>query len=71
MRTVIRSVALITAGVAAGFAAAHFLNSTPRGRAAFAEINARIDEVSAAVQQGYRARTEAIYAAVEQGQAGR
>ena len=66
MGSFFRSVALITAGVAAGFAAAHFINSTEKGRAAFADINARLDEVTAAVKQGYNARTEAIYSAIEQ-----
>ena len=65
MRSFFRSTALIAAGVAAGFAAAHFINSTPRGRAAFADLNERIGEVRAAIEQGYRARTEAIYAAID------
>ena len=37
------------ATIAAGFAIAHFVNSTPRGREFFAAVNARIDEVTAEV----------------------
>ncbi|NLT25632.1 MAG: hypothetical protein GXX90_03070 [Microbacteriaceae bacterium] len=65
MRNVLRTTGLVVGGIAAGFAIAHFVNSTPRGREFFAAVNARIDEVTAAVQQGYRARTEAIYATIE------
>lgn len=65
MRNVVRSVALVAGGVAAGFALAHFINSTPRGRAAFASINEFTSDFVEAVKAGYEARTEAIYAAIE------
>lgn len=65
MRNVVRSVALVVGGVAAGFALAHFINSTPRGRAAFAKVNEFTADFAEAVKQGYEARTEAIYAAIE------
>ncbi|SJM53967.1 hypothetical protein [Gulosibacter sp. 10] len=65
MRTFLRSAALVAGGVAAGFAVAHFVNSTPRGRAFFESVNTRVDEVKAAIGEGYRARTEAIYAAID------
>ncbi|KAB1644063.1 Na+ dependent nucleoside transporter N-terminal domain-containing protein [Gulosibacter chungangensis] len=65
MRTFIRSAALIGGGIVAGFVLAHFINSTQKGQAFFAQVNDRIDEVKGAVQQGYRARTDAIYAALE------
>ena len=65
MRSVLRTAGLLAGGVAAGFVIAHFVNSTERGRAFFAAVNERVDEVTAAVQQGYRARTEAIYATIE------
>jgi hypothetical protein len=65
MRNVVRSVALVVGGVAAGFALAHFMNSTPRGRAAFAAVNEFTADFTEAVKQGYEARTEAIYATIE------
>lgn len=65
MRALLRSTALIASGVAIGFAAAHLINSTPRGRAFFARINETAESVVAAVREGYSARTEAIYAAID------
>lgn len=65
MRHFIRTAALVGSGIVAGFALAHLVNSTPKGREFFAQVNERVDEVASAVRQGYRARTEAIYAAIE------
>jgi hypothetical protein len=65
MRNVVRSVALVTAGVAGGFALAHLVNSTESGRAFFGRVNEFTAEFADAVKQGYEARTEAIYAAIE------
>ena len=65
MRNALRTAGLLAGGIAAGFAIAHLVNSTERGRAFFAAVNERADEVTAAVKQGYRARTEAIYATIE------
>lgn len=65
MRNFIRSVALVGGGIVAGFTIAHFVNSTEKGREFFGQVNERLDDVKAAVEQGYRARTEAIYAALE------
>lgn len=69
MRNALRTTGLLVGGIAAGFALAHLVNSTERGREFFAAVNSRIDEVRAAVAQGYRARTEAIYATIERGDA--
>ncbi|MDJ1371053.1 hypothetical protein [Gulosibacter molinativorax] len=68
MRNFLRSAALVGGGIVAGFTLAHFVNSTEKGREFFGQVNARIDDVKEAVQQGYRARTEAIYAAIEKNQ---
>lgn len=65
MRNFIRTAALFGGGIVAGMTLAHCINSTEKGRAFFAEVNERIDGVREAVVQGYRARTEAIYAALD------
>lgn len=65
MRNFIRSAALVGGGIVAGFTLAHFINSTEKGREFFGQVNERLDEVKGAVQQGYRARTDAIYAALD------
>lgn len=64
----LRSLSLVAVGVVGGFVAAHFVNQTPRGHALFERINDFGTEFAKAVREGYRARTEAIYAAIESGQ---
>lgn len=64
MRNLIKSVALIAGGVVGGFALAHFANRTEQGQVFFANVNEFVDDVREAIQQGYEARTEAIYAAI-------
>ena len=66
MRSFLRNTALVAGGIAIGFVAAHLVNSTERGRAFFASVNEFVDEFTGAVKDGYRARTEAIYAAIDQ-----
>lgn len=63
-----RSVLLILGGVALGFAAAHLVNSTERGREFFAGVNARIDAVTQAVRDGYDQRTSELITAIEREQ---
>lgn len=65
MRNFIRTASLVGGGIVAGFALAHLVNSTAKGQQFFGAVNTRLDEVKDSVQQGYRARTEAIYAALE------
>lgn len=65
MQQVVKSLALVTGGIIAGFALAHFANRTERGRELFDQINEFVEDVREAVAQGYEARTEAIYAALE------
>lgn len=62
-----RSAAFVVGGIAIGFVAAHFVNSTEQGRQFFVRVSSRVDEVKDAVKQGYEARTEAIRAAIENG----
>ena len=59
-----RSVLLITAGVAAGFAIAHKVSKTESGARLFGEVDARAREFGAAVVDGYRAREAELRAAV-------
>ncbi|RRJ87298.1 hypothetical protein EG850_05695 [Gulosibacter macacae] len=66
MSSFLRTTGLVLGGIAAGFALAHLVNSTERGRAFFASVNERTDEVVGAIKQGYQARTEAIYAALDE-----
>ncbi|KAB1657864.1 hypothetical protein F8O01_07940 [Pseudoclavibacter chungangensis] len=63
--SVVRGTLLVIGGVAAGFALAHLVNSTERGGAAFADLNAKIDAFREAVRDGYDARTQELLAAVE------
>lgn len=42
-------------GVIAGFAAAHFVNKTPSGAEALAELDARIGEFTDRIGEAYRA----------------
>ena len=64
-----RTFALIAGGVAlgtaVGFVAAHLVNSTERGRAFFASVNARLDHFTEAVRDGYDARTTELLAAID------
>lgn len=57
----------LAAGVAAGFVAAHLINSTEGGRRFFADVNERIDGFTGAVRDGYDARTQQLVAAIERG----
>ncbi len=66
MRPFLRNTALVASGITIGFVAAHLVNSTERGRAFFASVNEFVDGFTGAVKDGYRARTEAIYAAIDQ-----
>ncbi|MFD2673839.1 hypothetical protein [Gulosibacter bifidus] len=68
MKNALKSIAMITGGVFAGLTIAHFVNSTERGREFFEDVNEFAAEFVDAVKQGYEARTEAIYAAIESGQ---
>jgi len=61
-----RNVLLIVAGVAAGFALAHLVNSTEPGRRFFAQVNERVDSFGEAVRDGYRARTETLIDAIDE-----
>lgn len=65
MRHVLRTVAIAAAGVAGGFVLAHLVKSTEPGRAFFGRVNEFTTNFADAVKQGYEARTEAIYAAIE------
>lgn len=64
MRSFLRNSGLLAGGVALGFVAAHIVNSTERGRAFFASVNDFVDDFTGAVREGYNARTEALYAAI-------
>ena len=54
----------ITVGVGLGFVAAHRVNSTPRGRRFFEQLNARALAVREAAGDGYRARESELRAAI-------
>ena len=43
-------------GIGAGFLAAHQVNRTAAGRAFFEDLDARIQEFTAAIASGYRSR---------------
>ncbi|GAB3294108.1 MULTISPECIES: Na+ dependent nucleoside transporter N-terminal domain-containing protein [Pseudoclavibacter] len=59
-----RTALSIIGGIAAGFALAHLVNSTPAGRRFFSGVNERVDEFTEAVAEGYRARTQDLTAAI-------
>jgi hypothetical protein len=59
-----RSILLIAAGVAAGFAIAHQVSKTEGGARLFGEVDARAREFGGAVVDGYRAREAELRAAV-------
>lgn len=60
-----RTVLLIVGGIAIGFAAAHLVNKTERGRAFFDDVNGRVDAFTGAVRDGYDARTSELVAAID------
>jgi hypothetical protein len=55
----------LLAGVAAGFAAAHFVSRTPQGRALLDDIDERISGFGAAVVDGYRVREAELRSALD------
>lgn len=56
----------IAGGVVLGFAAAHLVNATPRGRAFFESVNERLAGFREAVGEGYEARTEQLMRAIDE-----
>ncbi|GGA57492.1 hypothetical protein GCM10011490_04090 [Pseudoclavibacter endophyticus] len=60
-----KSALFLIGGVALGFAAAHIINSTERGRAVFGRVNERVDEFVGAVKDGYNARTDELLDAID------
>ena len=52
-------------GVAAGFAAAHQVNRTEKGRRVFDDLNRRGQEFGGAVTEGFRERSAEIRDAIE------
>lgn len=67
MRGIITFAGGVVVGVGLGFVAAHLINSTERGRAFFADVNARLDGFTGAVRDGYDARTRELVHAIDQG----
>ena len=53
-------------GVALGFIAAHQLNQTPRGKAFFEDLDARLHEFTDAVADGYKSREAELRDAVDE-----
>ena len=51
-----KNLVLLSVGVALGLVGAHLLNSTPRGRRFFGELDGGLDHFRAAVVDGYRSR---------------
>ncbi|MDO5053223.1 MAG: hypothetical protein Q4E05_10095 [Pseudoclavibacter sp.] len=62
----IRSAFCVLGGVVLGFAAAHLLNATPRGRALLGSVNERLTSFGEAVAEGYEARTEELLHAIDE-----
>jgi hypothetical protein len=52
----VKNLVLLSVGVVLGLAGAHLLNSTPRGRRFFGELDGGLDHFRAAVVDGYRSR---------------
>jgi hypothetical protein len=52
----VKNLVLLSVGVALGLVGAHLLNSTPRGRRFFGELDGGLDHFRAAVVDGYRSR---------------
>lgn len=46
----------LSTGIGIGVLVAHLVDSTPRGRAFFTDLNARAREFAAGVASGYRSR---------------
>jgi len=59
-----KSILLLGVGVAAGFAIAHQVGRTPKGRQFFDDVNAKAREFTSAVVDGYKAREAELRAAV-------
>ena len=58
-----KNLVLLSVGVALGLVGAHLLNSTPRGRRFFGELDGGLDHFRAAVVDGYRSRDAELRAA--------
>ncbi|MFT4123356.1 MAG: hypothetical protein QM635_05955 [Microbacteriaceae bacterium] len=63
-----KNVLVFVLGVAAGFAAAHYVAKTERGGRILDEVDARLSELADAVVDGYRAREAGLKAAVAEAQ---
>ena len=51
-----KSLFLLVVGVVGGFVVAHVVDSTPRGRSFFGELDGALTSFRAAVVDGYKAR---------------
>jgi len=52
----VKSLFLLAVGVVGGFAVAHQVNKTPRGRQFFGDLDGNVQSFRAAVVDGYKAR---------------
>lgn len=59
-----RGLLLLAAGVVGGFAAAHLVNQTPRGRQFFEDVDSRTRDFGSSVVDGYKQREAELRAAV-------
>jgi hypothetical protein len=61
-----KDILLVAVGVVAGFAIAHQVAKTPKGKKFFADVDTKARDFSSAVVDGYKAREAELRAAVAQ-----